>query len=1684
MSMSMIRGKKGGKGGGGHTYHEDPNNLKSVSTAKVLDLISEGEIGGLVNGAKSVYLDDIPLQNEDGSYNFNGVTLEMRNGLPDQDFLPGFSSVEAFVQVGQEVSKKTGPIMRRVLDDNLDAVIVTMEFPNLSKQDTKNGDMLQYSVEFRVRIRADEGIWQDSGVITVAGKCISSFQRSYYFKVPQSQEGIYDIEVSRVSPDDDSASTHSTTNWYGFSRVIEAKLSYPNRALCGLTVRADQFGSNVPSRKYEVYGLTVQVPSNYDAWNHTYSHEVWDGTFKRSWTNNPAWIFYDLLTNGRYGLGRDIKPEYIDKYGLYMIGRYCDEMVSDGKGGVEPRFTFNGCITNRESAYSVLNNLAGLFNSMIYYSGSVITLVQDSPKTPVRDFAPANVIDGQFNYEGVARSARHSVFQVTYSEPSDMYNSAIEVIENPEMIQDIGWKSSEITLVGCTSRAQARRRALRDVYTEQHETETVTFGVGIENADLVPGDIIRVADPSYAGARYGGRIVDLNPHSGEVILDAEVDFTVSNSWMMGFLLPDNTWQEFPIYATGVSDRVVFSSLLGTYPEIGTVWTLQCEDVEPQLFRVLSIKEDKPYQYTITALRHFAQKYDIIEGGKEFVDGSFSRIPSGALKAPNSLAVEQYLHRMGDAILVSLTVSWNSTDARTVNFLVRYKRTGEAIWTDAGYTASESFTIDNIEKDVYTIQVQALDALGRRSSFAEVVFDAPGYQLLPSDVTGFHYRIDPSSGVLWKWDECTDMDFQNYCLTVSNEVDENGDLVEIRSSAQSYVSAPYNFTGLLSANIVTENFGGMQSSHPASAEASIVAPSAPEIVSAEVLDNGIVVNLKTKSGTWDITHSEVVLCGSSANTHIFNTDVAVLPVPSNWRPGGYSVISARTKDIFNNWSGTSVAPIAWYEPSVPNATISANPLNGTISIAWQDCRNVQDNSPQIDHYEIDGVLSNHSLVSTKGTHYEIVVPKDVYTFIPETSANGMPVNAGHLDVVVTAVDKYGVSVSSQPIPFKIYPPAEPSGFGMSASVEDTELVANWTEGGAIVLTWNDCMTTFAIDHYKITDMHTNTVYKVSTNYVVLQLRMSGLYQIKVLACDILGQTSREISYDLVIKEVSGMEVIAKIDGADVLVSWNTPNASFAIDHYVIMQDNDEIPDGTNNDIHLSGFLGTAKSNYFRIPAGRAGTYQYYVWAVDSAGNVSKNYSSYAEVQIESPHAPKGRAFIDASGALQTSEQLTVSLYENGLQLIWSESKTEKTLPITTWEVQRYAGFLSVDDLPKNTPVEEYGKLDVNTTTVPAFPAGQYTFAIRGIDSAGNVGKYAVVEFSVGTPGQVTISDPVIIDSNVQLTWTPPNKIYFPIKEYIFEEVETYSDGSSYRMEIGRVDALFASTSEQVAGLYTYSITPVDVGGNLGIPSNITCRVSQPPDFVFYAKIDSNFAGGNARPEGSNGRTNFILDGQGHMYGPVPENETWEENLARIKSITGNTVSTFSEKILAGYLTWLEPAESVATYVETTNHGTVIPSSNFVVTVTSRQISNVEAKLQCKLEISSDGVDWEVLTEDSFSAFASNFQYSRVTLTVTGGYVEISKILIDLHVKELTDYGRVQCRASDGGTGMETGTFVPFTAKFVSVTSLPKPNVLNEPDYTAHVVFDGSQISPTGFRIYVLDKNGNRVDALVDWVAYGV
>lgn len=1670
----MIQGKKGGKGGGGHKYHEDPNNLKSVSTAKVLDLISEGEIVGLVDGAKSIYLDDVPLQNADGSYNFTGVSVEMRNGLPDQQFLPGFSNVESFVQVGQE-AKHNLPITKRINDDNLDAIIVTMEFPNLSRQNTDNGDMLQYSVQFRVRIRADEGVWQDSGVITVAGKCISSFQRSYYFKVPSSQDGIYDIQVMRVSPDDDSAAKHSMTNWYGYSRVIEAKLNYPNRAICGLTVRADQFGSNVPSRKYEIYGLIVQVPSNYDAWNHRYTSEIWDGTFKRSWTNNPAWIFYDLLTNGRYGLGRDIRPEYIDKYGLYMIGRYCDEMVSDGKGGKEPRFTFNGSITSRESAYSILNNLAGLFNSMIYYSGSVITLVQDSPKTPSRDFSPSNVVDGNFSYEGVAHSARHSVFQVTYSNPDDMYNSAIEVVESPEMIQNMGWKSSEITLVGCTSRGQARRRAIRDVYTEQHETETVTFSVGIENADLVPGDIIRISDPSYAGARYGGRIVDIDKTTNKVTLDAETDFTISNNWMFGFLLPDNTWIEIPVRAEGMTNTVFITQVLEVYPEIGTVWSAQCDNVEPRLFRVLSIKEDKPYQFTITALLHYDQKYDVIEKGAEFTDGAFTLIPSGQLKAPTNLTAQQYMHRVGNSVLVSINIAWNSGDPRSVNYLIQYKRSDDAVWTELGYTSSETITLDNTDEDVYSIRVQALDALGRRSSFTTISYDAPGYNTIPSDVTGLTYRISSAIGVIWSWNISPDFDFSHFLVSVTNE---NG---TITTGEPTYRSAPYNFTGLMTASVKAVNLAGNESANPATGSVEILPPKKPTVISAELLDSGFNVKWTDCFEMFDTSAYRIRSCRGTDVQLTQNTSM-VYAKPAGWMKD--DTLTVQCKDIFSNWGEESdVTPIKWYAPKTPDFKLGCNPLTGGITVDWEDCRNDIDDAPSIAYYEIIGTLANQTnvagVVSVIGTHYESVVPLTAYEYGTEIE-NGIEIQVGTLSIGVMAVDKYGITSKDDPNyvdntkQFKLYPPYMPTNMALTSS----------NEGDSVVLSWKDCERTFAIDYYQVYDEYSKTTYKVATNYVVLPSRKEGTYNITIQAFDVVGHSSPVANYTMMISGVGGMIVDATIDGSDILIQWSIPDASFTLDRYIIKSDNDKIPTDPNDVSFDDGeLLGTAKVNYFRTPAGKAGTYTFYVWAVDVAGNISTNYASYTSITITPPSAPIVRA--TSTG--------------RAIHIDWTTEvdQTAGQLPLVSYDVVRFQMDYSTGILEPHEQI--YGNFtqdNVDVDPLPVLDYDKYYFRVRAWDTGGNHSdSWGECDFTVLPPNTPFFNEVQVVVNAVMFWWSEPKVTTFNIDRYRMYLIE-----EGVPKMIGETDALYATRTESYNEQYTYGISAIDLAGNESAMALTIQEVDAPAGFVLYWNKNSKFDGD---------RTNMVLDGRGNLIGPVPNDETWLENIDRIG--LGDDI-TWVQKISASQV-WLGPRVELGVYEEIIDIGTMIPTSKITITPIKTVLEG-DPTIRCLITTSQDGVNWEPWSE-SFQLYAINFTHVKYRIEVTDGIVAFHNINYKLDMQRKQDFLTTQVLASDcydpvvyildendkpilGEDGfpivdMEksvrkanelTGTWVPFNIKFTDVeVPISAEPVEGSTGLNPLVVFE-DVVNPQGFYLSLWNKKGEPVNGKVQWFALGV
>ncbi|RYZ43314.1 MAG: host specificity protein J, partial [Myxococcaceae bacterium] len=490
-----MGGSSGGKGEGGaqRAPVESPNTLKSTSHARVLDLLCEGEIEGLVAGLKSVYLDGVPIQNADGTYNFTGVTVYDVKGTQSQEYIPGFPSGEAEFTVGVEVKHAT-PVVRTVTDSQVDAVRVTLQVPQLTYQDPTTGDLKPSFVLVSVAVQSNGGGYVEQnlqGAEYFEGKCTSPYERTYRVELTGSPP--WDIRVTRVSQDADSVTKQNKVVWKSYATLLDEKLSFPNSALCALQVSAHQF-SSIPTRSYRIRGLKVRVPANYNASARTYEG-TWDGTWKVAWTDNPAWCFYDLLTTKRYGLGRFLNEAAVDKWGLYTVARYCDELVPDGQGGQEPRFRCNLYLQTQEDAYKVVSNLASVFRGMTYWASGAVFVAQDAPRDAEYLFTPANVVDGLFTYASSGKRARHTVALVTWNDPSNHFKAAQEFVTDEEGLATYGYNPTDVVALGCTSRGQAQRVGRWLLFTERLETETVTFRTGLEGAMRNPGAVVKLQDP-------------------------------------------------------------------------------------------------------------------------------------------------------------------------------------------------------------------------------------------------------------------------------------------------------------------------------------------------------------------------------------------------------------------------------------------------------------------------------------------------------------------------------------------------------------------------------------------------------------------------------------------------------------------------------------------------------------------------------------------------------------------------------------------------------------------------------------------------------------------------------------------------------------------------------------------------------------------------------------------------------------------------------------------------------------------------------------------------------------------------------------------------------------------------------------------------------------------------------------
>lgn len=741
IETGIIAGGGGGKSGsGGGGLSESSDTLKSTSYAQVLDLICEGEIGGLVDGLKSIYVDDTPLQNPDGSDNFSGVTYIATTGTQSQSAITGFDQVRNEVAVGVEAKISTGPVVRTITNANVTSVAVTVQLPSLTYMDSK-GNLGGTTVEYAIDIQTDGGGWVTKIEEVLNGKTSSPYERQYRINLPAGTTR--QVRLRRITGDSTSSQLNNKTYWKSYTEIIDALLRYPNSAIVGVKIDASQFRS-IPRRGYDVKLLKVRIPTNATvrtdgSLSYTGS---WDGTFQIAWTTCPAFCYYDMLTNDRYGLGAYIDTNQVDKWALYTISRYCNELVSDGFGSTEPRFACNVWLNNRQEAYTVINQMTSIFRGMSYWATGSVTAVSDLPKDPTYLFTNANVADGMFSYQGSSAKARHTVALVTWNDPSDMYRQKVEYVEDTAGIARYGVIETEVVAVGCTSRGQAHRVGRWLLYTEQYETEVVSFKAGGDGALCSPGDIIKVADRDRTQNRVGGRVVSA---TGTTITVDAVGTVPAGAKTLYVIGTDGLAQTRTV-STVVGNVITVTTAFGSIPAAQSVWAMSGTATDVQTFRVMGVAETDEGDHEITALEYYPGKYSLIEGDLALTERVYTDL-NPVPATPTGLTLAENTYEYQNTTRSKITVSWTAaTNATTYRVEWRLDK-GNYQSVDCD---TQTFDILDTIVGTYDIRVSALNSLGTPSSgYATGSITTVGNSSAPTAVSDLT-ATGVTGGILLGW----------------------------------------------------------------------------------------------------------------------------------------------------------------------------------------------------------------------------------------------------------------------------------------------------------------------------------------------------------------------------------------------------------------------------------------------------------------------------------------------------------------------------------------------------------------------------------------------------------------------------------------------------------------------------------------------------------------------------------------------------------------------------------------------------------------------------------------------------------------------------------------------------------------------------------------------------------------------
>lgn len=779
----QIQGAKGGSASA-HTPVEQADDLLSVAKLKMLVAVSEGELAGDVT-PQNIFLNDTPLANADGSYNFTGVKWEFRRGTQDQSYIQGLPEVDNELSAGITVKQDT-PWTRQLTNSVLDAVRIKLSLPAQYKYQD-NGDMVGTVTQYAIDLATDGGSFQTVVNGKFDGKTTSEYQRDHRINLPKTGSN-WTLRVRRITADSTDSKLVNAFKVFSFAEVIDSKLRYPNTALLYVEVDSEQFSGGAPKVTCQLQGKVIRVPDNYDPVERTYTGS-WSGSFKLAYSNNPAWIFYDLLLDKIYGMGNRVDATMIDKWGLYQIAQYCDESVSDGAGGKQPRFTCNVFIQSQEEAYSVLKDLAAVFRGITFWGNEQIVVTAD---TPVADvdwvYTAANVVDGMFSYAGGSYKNRYTSCHVSYSDPLNHYADTVESVYDPDLVARYGVQEMSLTAIGCTSQSEAHRRG-RWALLSNAKDATVSFSVGLEGHVPQPSSIIGIADPYRSGKQNGGRIAAVNGNA--ITLDRAVDFGKGDRLIIN--LPDGTSQTRTIGSISEDKKTLTVNMAySKVPVAGAVWIIDSDNLAIQQFRVTSITDNDDGTFTIAAVQYDPNKFQYIDDGVKIQPAPITVTPTSIVAAPGNITVSQSSHTSQGLTVSSLQVAWDKVEG-AINYTAQWRKdNGE--WVNVGLTTGQGFTVQNIYRGVYQVRVRAINAANISSpwstSEAVTLMGKQGTPPTPVNLTASQNTV-LGIDLTWNFAQGSD-DGLKTTLRVSTKADHSD---EVLLADIPYPQSRYSLTGL-------------------------------------------------------------------------------------------------------------------------------------------------------------------------------------------------------------------------------------------------------------------------------------------------------------------------------------------------------------------------------------------------------------------------------------------------------------------------------------------------------------------------------------------------------------------------------------------------------------------------------------------------------------------------------------------------------------------------------------------------------------------------------------------------------------------------------------------------------------------------------------------------------------------------